>query len=122
MSPRDCSRIAPRGLRSCVSSRSSRVGSALELCEKAITLDRLNPGRYYLLATIQQEMSLLDEAASSLRRALYVDQNFTLAHFALGNLARRQGKAQESLKHFENALSILETLHCRLKPPKPLEH
>jgi len=33
-----------------------------------------------------------------------------LAHFALGNLARKQGKTVESAKHFENALSVLSTV------------
>ena len=43
----------------------------------------------------------------SLKRSLYLDQNFALAHFALGSLALRQGRQMESNKHFENALSLL---------------
>lgn len=84
-----------------------RLDRALEWCEKAITADKLNAGCYYLLATVRQENGQLDEAAVSLRRALYLDPDFVMAHFSLGNLARRQGKTKESEKHFANAFSIL---------------
>ncbi len=49
----------------------------------------------------------LEEAIASLRRTLYLDQQFALAHFALANLRRRQGLQQESEKHFRNALAVL---------------
>lgn len=84
-----------------------RLDQALEWCEKAIAADKLNAGCYYLLATVRQENGQLDEAAVSLRRALYLDPDFVMAHFALGNLTRRQGKTKESEKHFANAFSIL---------------
>ena len=84
-----------------------KLAEALEWCEKAIALDKLVPGLYYLRATILQEQGQLEEAVMSLKRALYLEQNFVLAHFALGNLTRQQGKFNESDKHFENALSIL---------------
>jgi chemotaxis protein methyltransferase CheR len=42
-----------------------------------------------------------------LRRALYLDHDFVLAHFALGNLARREGKEKAAQRHFANALSLL---------------
>lgn len=51
----------------------------------------------------------MDKAMMSMKRVLYLDQNFVLAHFALGNLAYQQRKFKESGKHFENALSLLNT-------------
>ncbi len=86
-----------------------KLSEALDCCRKAITTDKLNPGYYYLLATILQEQNQLDEAAVSLKQALYVEQDFALAHFALGNLTLQQRKLQEARKHFENALSLLDT-------------
>ncbi len=80
---------------------------ALEWCEKAIAVDRLNPGCHYLHAMILQERGQVEEAVKSLQRALYLDQDFVLAHFALGNLSKRQGKMKESDRHFENALALL---------------
>ncbi|HEY5593888.1 MAG TPA: CheR family methyltransferase [Nitrospiria bacterium] len=84
-----------------------RLAEALEWCEKAIAADKLNPGGYYLLATILQEQDQAGKATVSLKRAIYLDPNFVLAYFALGNLAQQQGKSKDSEKYFENALSIL---------------
>lgn len=84
-----------------------KIRSALEWCEKAIAADRLNPGLYYLKATILQEQGAIEEAIVSLRQALYLDQDFVLAHFALGTLALRQRKITQSGKYFRNALSLL---------------
>jgi len=36
-----------------------------------------------------------------------VDPQFVLGHFSLGNLALKQGRRQESEKHFENVLALL---------------
>ncbi len=84
-----------------------KLAEALKWCEKAIAADELNSGLHYLRATILQEQNALDEAVLSLKRALYLDPNFVLAHFALGNLTLQQGKWKESGKHFENVLSLL---------------
>jgi len=81
---------------------------ALEWCKKAIAADRLNAGLYYLQATIQQEQGEMEAASASLKQALYLDQDFVPAHFALGNLSMRRGKSKESIKHFENAAFLLK--------------
>ena len=44
---------------------------------------------------------------AALKRALYLDPNFALAHFALGNLLLRQGNARAARKSFENVLALL---------------
>ena len=80
---------------------------ALQWCEKAIGADKVNAQAHYLRATILQEQGSLDEAAFALRRTLYADPRFALAHLALGNLAVRQGKLKESRRHFENTLAVL---------------
>lgn len=84
-----------------------QLSEALEWCEKALSADKLNPSLYYLRAIILQEQGALKEAIIALKQALYLDQSLVVAHFALGNLALRQGKPKESEKHFENALSLL---------------
>lgn len=84
-----------------------KLGEALQWCEKSIAADKLNAASHYLRAVILQEQSSVEEAMLALKRALYLDQRFVLAHFALGNLTGRQGKLKESQKHFENALSLL---------------
>ena len=85
--------------------------TARELCERAVETDRLNPVGHYLLGTILQELRRSSEAAISHKRALYLDPEFVLAHFALGNIYRDQHKPHIAAKHFENALLILEKHH-----------
>ena len=84
-----------------------KLAEAREWCGKAIVLDRLDPGLHYLRAMILQEQGQVDEAVVSLNRALYLDQNFALAHFSLGNLARMKGNQKDAVRHFKVALSIL---------------
>jgi chemotaxis protein methyltransferase CheR len=81
--------------------------AAITWCEKAIASDKMTACAHYLRATILQEQDLPGEAICSLRRAVYLDPQFTLGHFALGSLALRQGDLKESEKHFENVLLLL---------------
>jgi chemotaxis protein methyltransferase CheR len=81
---------------------------AFAWCEKAISLDRMNPVHHYLMASILQEQNRFEEAIASLKRALYLDQNFVIGHFALGNISAKLGKGRESKKSFNNALNILQ--------------
>jgi len=83
------------------------LAEALRWSEEAISADKLNGELHYLRATIFQEQGLIDDAVASLKRALYLDHTFALAHFALGNLTLGQGKKKESDRHFDNALELL---------------
>jgi chemotaxis protein methyltransferase CheR len=86
------------------------LDKALKWCEKAINYDKLNPECYYLRAEILQEKGIIDEAVKSLKQTLFLDQNFVLAHFALGNLAKQHLISEESNKYFENILSFLKNV------------
>jgi chemotaxis protein methyltransferase CheR len=102
--PGDAGELA-RSARSCANE--GRLAEAIEWCEKAIAADRLNPAHYYLLATVRQEQGQVEAAAQSLARALYLDADFALAHFALGNLRLSQGRRPDAERHFSNALGVL---------------
>lgn len=86
-----------------------RLEEAIEWCEKAIAADKLNAALHYLLATIQRENGNASAAARSLRHALYLDQDFVLAHFALGNLCLSAGRHRNAARHFGNALKLLRS-------------
>ncbi|MEW6735777.1 MAG: CheR family methyltransferase [Acidobacteriota bacterium] len=86
-----------------------KLNDALEWCRKGIAANRLNPRCYYLLSTILQEKGDIEAAAISLKHTLYLDQNYVLAHFALGNLALQQGKEREAQRHFENTFELLQS-------------
>ena len=85
-----------------------QLAEARTWCEEASAADKFNPGLHYLQSTILLEQGDLAQARLSLTRTLYLDQDFVLAHFALGNLARQQHKQKEANKHFANALRLLQ--------------
>jgi len=83
------------------------LAEARSWAEKALGTDKLNAGLHYLRASILQEQGEAGEASAALKRALYIDPNFVLAHFALGNFALRQENFTEANKHFTNVLGLL---------------
>ncbi|MDB5991455.1 MAG: hypothetical protein JWQ10_2858 [Herbaspirillum sp.] len=96
---------ASRMARSCANQ--GRLGEALTWCEKAIAADKMNTLHHYLSATILQEQGQHDSAIASLMRALYLDPDFVLAHFALANLHQSQGRYLDAQRYFGNVLLLL---------------
>lgn len=84
-----------------------KLSDALVWCDRAIAVCKTEPPYRYLRATILQEQGSVDDAVTSLKGAIYLDADFVLAHFALGNLARQQGKLQEGDRHLQNAHVLL---------------
>lgn len=84
-----------------------QLGEAHSWAERAIAADRTNAVSHYLFAVILQEQSLIEEATSALQKALYLEPNFVLAHFAMGILAQRQGRQAAAARHFGNASALL---------------
>ncbi len=84
-----------------------KLAEASRAAEQAVAADKLNPAYHVLQATILQEQGASSEATRALQRAVYLDPNFVFAHFALGNLARRQEKVWEANRHFDNARTLL---------------
>lgn len=89
------------------SANEGRLADAVAWCERAIAADKMNPGHHYLLATVRQEQGKTEAAAQSLRRALYLDPAYVLAHFGLANIELSLGRHREARRHFANALATL---------------
>ncbi|WP_129125695.1 CheR family methyltransferase [Geomonas oryzae] len=87
-----------------------RYDEARELCERSIRLERLNPHSHYLLSMIREQAGDDEGAITSLKHALYLDHDYLLAYFALGNLFRKRGERQEAEQSFGNALRLLQRL------------
>ncbi|MFC1467640.1 CheR family methyltransferase [Verrucomicrobiota bacterium] len=64
------------------------IDLATKWAEQSISADKLNPTSHYLLATILEENHHLKEARQALKRALYLDPNFIMAHFSLGHITK----------------------------------
>jgi len=103
----DSKDVLCRAARSCANQ--GKLAEAVEWCDKAIAADKLDPATHYLLATILQEQGENDRAAQALLRALYLDQDFVLAHFTLGNLRLSQGRHREARRYFDTAQALLQT-------------
>ena len=81
--------------------------AALEWSEKAVAVAKLDPEIRYLQATILQEQGETEAAVAALKKALYLDHTFVLAHLSLANLSRKMGKKKDAAKHLENAAELL---------------
>lgn len=95
-----------------------RLAEAIAWCEQAIAADKLNPAHHYLLAAICQERGERDTAERALGRALYLEPEFALAHFALGNLCMGAGRQREARRHFANALTVLSAYPSEAQLPE----
>ncbi|HBG06508.1 MAG: hypothetical protein A2075_00615 [Geobacteraceae bacterium GWC2_58_44] len=84
-----------------------KLSEAMSLCEEALKGNKLDPALHHLRAEILQEQGEVEEARASLERAIYLDPQLVLAHFALGNLALWGGRKEKARKHFQNALELL---------------
>ncbi len=85
-----------------------RLEEACALCERAIAKVKWSAELRYLHATILDELARPDEAILALTSALYLDPDLVIAHFLLGNVARRVGRHTLATRHLRRALGLLE--------------
>jgi chemotaxis protein methyltransferase CheR len=67
----------------------------------------LNPVIHFDQAAIFENLGLAAESERSLRRAIYLDRNFALAHYRLGLLLEKEGQDGLAAKSFSNVLRVL---------------
>jgi chemotaxis protein methyltransferase CheR len=84
-----------------------RHADALVWCERWIDANKIDAAAHYVHATVLQEMGERETARRSLQRAVYLQPDFALAHFVLGNFARADARPAEAHRHFANALHVL---------------
>jgi chemotaxis protein methyltransferase CheR len=83
------------------------LSEALSLCNKTIASEKLAPGFYFMRASILQEMDKTSEAITSLKQGIYIDPDYVMGHFILGNLFIRQGNSKNAKRYFKNVLDLL---------------
>lgn len=83
------------------------LDEALAASKRWIAADKIDAAAHYLHAMVLQELGDRGEARGALQRAVYLLPEFTLAHFALGNLARAAARHGEAQRHFANAATLL---------------
>ena len=95
-----------------------KLAEALVWCDRWIAADKLDAAGHYLRAVVLLEQGDPEQARRALQRAIYLQPDFVLAHFALGNLARSGGRNGEAGKYFANALDLLARLQPDTLPPE----
>jgi chemotaxis protein methyltransferase CheR len=86
-----------------------RLTEALDWSERGLRADRLDPVAHYVQATILVELGRHAEAVLAFQRALFLNQEFAIAHYALGMLSRSEGRLDRAQRHLRTALSLLST-------------
>jgi len=89
------------------SANQGHLQDALYWSRQALGADKLSVAAGYLEATILEEQAAWTEAMAAYKRVLFLDPQFVLAHFALENLSRRQGRMREAERHWKNCLQLL---------------
>jgi chemotaxis protein methyltransferase CheR len=84
-----------------------RLVEALAACDDAIAMEKLCAASHYLRGVILHEQNGIEEAIAAIKRALYLDHDFVVAHFALSNLMLRIGGGREAKRSIENARELL---------------
>jgi chemotaxis protein methyltransferase CheR len=83
---------------------------ALLTCNEVILSYKLVPELYLLRASILQELEKGNEAIKSLKQSIYIDPDYIMGHFTLGNLFFRQGNIKYAKRYFNNVLELLNTI------------
>lgn len=88
---------------------------ARTLCEQALRHHQLHYEGHYLHAMILQELEAIAEARIALRRVLYLEPEFVMAHYALGMLELKAADNRSGERHLDQVQRLLAAL-----PPEQL--
>ena len=80
---------------------------ALRQCDAALHGDKLNPLLHFYEALIFDHLGRHAETESALRRAIYLDRRFVLAHYYLGLHVQMTDRPRQAARSFHNVLQLL---------------
>ncbi|MDP4175297.1 MAG: hypothetical protein Q8933_15085, partial [Bacteroidota bacterium] len=83
---------------------------AKKWCSEALKTNKLNPILYLLMCNLLQEENKIAEATDAVKKAIYLNPDYIMAHFTLANIYRRSGGKKEALRHHKIALDILNRM------------
>ncbi|WP_162909721.1 CheR family methyltransferase [Aggregatilinea lenta] len=82
---------------------------ALSWLADAERLHRLNAEVHYLRGVVELHRGETDQAVVSMRKSIYCDSDFVLAHFALGEIFEKQAQYKKARYQWQRAESLLAT-------------
>lgn len=87
----------------------NRIGDhakAVEMCRKAVQIDRKSADGYYNLGIAHRKLNQLPLALPAYREAIRINPQMVVAHQNLGNVFLEMGNAREAISSFKKALEI----------------
>ncbi len=78
--------------------------SAASVCESAISESKLDYRLHFIYSKILQNQGRNTDATSSLKRAIFLNPDFVLAYYSLGNILIKTGNNNGAVKNYNNAL------------------
>ncbi|MFQ5597644.1 MAG: CheR family methyltransferase [Nitrospiria bacterium] len=80
---------------------------AIAWSNRCIKIDPLFKEAYYTLSIVYLAMKKFDEALRSIKKAVYIDQNFILGHFVMGNIYHLMNRPAQGGKCIQTVKDLL---------------
>lgn len=87
-----------------------RLQEAYAWIDHALALNKLDPGIYWLLASLHIEQGEPEKARTALRKSIYLRPDFVMAHYLCGLLNASLGEPAAAERDLDNCLQLLEGL------------
>lgn len=87
-----------------------RYTDALEWCGRALRENKADKKLYLFLAYILEELEDYSGAEGALKKALFLDSDFVMAHYTLGTVNVKMGNNTNAEKYYTTALGLLLSL------------
>lgn len=84
--------------------------AAARCCERMLERESLNPRTYFYYALIADHLGEAERATELLRKAIYLDREFLLAHYHFGLALKRENSTQQAAHHFRVVLELLDRI------------
>jgi len=84
-----------------------KIGEAREDLKTTLDKNMMFAPAHYLLGSLSLVEGDGGGAEKNFRKAIYLDEGFSLAHFSLANVYRDNGKHKEAIREYRNTLNIL---------------
>jgi chemotaxis protein methyltransferase CheR len=94
---------------------------AARACELLLQRQKLNPEVHFYYALVLEQMGRRRETQESLRRAIYLDRHFIIAHYYLGLIQQRLSEPKGASRCFRNVLNLLAPLSSEQSIPAASE-
>lgn len=89
---------------------SGDLNGALGTIDQLLQQEQLDPRGHFLRGVLLYLMALNPQAEEALRKAIYLNRNFILAHYHLGLVYQSLKQTDKSQHYFRNTRSLLSTV------------